>query len=65
MAKSARPRVFVTREIPTAGLDRIREILGRPKNEKPYLLIPVGYPAQGCAVPDIVKKPLADVMLLR
>lgn len=40
----------------------LREILGRPKNEKPYLLIPVGYPAEGCVVPEIGKKPLAGVM---
>lgn len=43
----------------------LREILGRPKNEKPYLLIPVGYPAEGCLVPDIAKKPLADVLIVR
>ena len=43
----------------------LREILGRPKNEKPYLLIPVGYPAEGCVVPEITKKPLGDVMLER
>ncbi len=41
----------------------LREILGRPKNEKPYLLIPVGYPAEGCVVPDITKKPRGDVLL--
>jgi iodotyrosine deiodinase len=41
----------------------LREILGRPKNEKPYLLIPVGYPAEKCLVPDIGKKPLDEVML--
>ena len=40
----------------------LREILGRPKNEKAFLLIPVGYPAEGCLVPDIGKKPLGDVM---
>jgi hypothetical protein len=27
------------------------EILGRRRNEKPYLLIPVGYPAPDAAVP--------------
>lgn len=43
----------------------LREILGRPKNEKPFLLIPVGYPAPGCMVPDIEKKPLAEVMVTR
>jgi iodotyrosine deiodinase len=41
----------------------LREILGRPKNEKPFLLIPVGYPAEGCMVPDIQKKPLDDVLV--
>lgn len=40
----------------------LREILGRPVNEKPYLLIPVGYPAADCTVPDIPKKPLADAL---
>lgn len=40
----------------------LTEILGRPKNEKPYVLIPVGYPAEGARVPDITKKPLSDVM---
>ena len=39
----------------------LRDILGRPKNEKPYLLIPVGYPAEGCRVPDIRKKPLSEI----
>ena len=42
----------------------LREILGRPKNEKAFLLIPVGYPAEGCRVPDIKKKPLAEVMIV-
>ncbi len=41
----------------------LREILGRPKNEKAFLLIPVGYPAEGCRVPDIRKKPLDEVMI--
>ena len=38
------------------------EILGRPKNEKPFLLIPVGYPAEGAQVPNIEKKKLAELM---
>lgn len=41
----------------------LREILDRPKNEKAYLLVPVGYPAEDCRVPDIAKKPLADVLV--
>jgi nitroreductase len=38
-------------------------ILGRPANEKPYLLIPVGYPAKGAMVPDIARKPLSEVRI--
>lgn len=41
----------------------LREILGRPKNEKTYLLIPVGYPAPDCRVPDLRKKPLDEVLI--
>jgi len=40
----------------------LSKILNRPKNEKPYLLIPVGYPAEGATVPRITKKPLPDVI---
>ncbi len=40
----------------------LREILGRPINEKPFLLIPVGYPADDCHVPDIPKKPLSEAL---
>lgn len=43
----------------------LREILERPVNEKPFLLIPVGFPAGGATVPAISKKALADVMIVR
>lgn len=43
----------------------LSEILERPKNERPYLLIPVGYPASGATVPAIEKKALEEVMQLR
>ncbi|MGN6184883.1 MAG: nitroreductase family protein [Thermoanaerobaculia bacterium] len=43
----------------------LRDILGRPKNERAYLLIPVGYPAEGCRVPDIQKKTLDEVRVVR
>ncbi len=36
-------------------------ILQRPANEKPFLLIPVGYPADECWVPDLKRKPLSDI----
>jgi iodotyrosine deiodinase len=39
------------------------DILARPKNERPYLLIPVGYPADGCTVPDISRKSLDTVLV--
>ncbi len=41
----------------------LADILGRPKNEKPYLLIPVGYPAPDAEVPDITKKTLGEVKI--
>ena len=36
----------------------LNEILGRPKNERPFLLLVVGYPADDARVPDIERKPL-------
>jgi hypothetical protein len=38
----------------------LNEILGRPKIERPFLLLVVGYPADDSAVPDIERKPLED-----
>ncbi|HEX2836014.1 MAG TPA: nitroreductase family protein [Thermoanaerobaculia bacterium] len=43
----------------------LREILDRPKNERAYLLIPVGYPAEDCRVPAIEKKGLEEVRIVR
>ena len=39
----------------------LSKILNRPENEKPFLLIPVGYPAEECWVPDLARKPLNDM----
>lgn len=39
----------------------LNEILGRPKNEVPYLLLVVGHPAADCRVPDIQRKPLEEI----
>ncbi|HXI12950.1 MAG TPA: nitroreductase family protein [Thermoanaerobaculia bacterium] len=41
----------------------LREILGRPENEKPFLLIPVGFPADNCRVPDIRRKPSEGIVI--
>ncbi|MEP2347489.1 MAG: nitroreductase family protein, partial [Algoriphagus sp.] len=40
----------------------LSEILERPFNEKPYLLIPVGYPKAETYVPAIERKPLHEVI---
>lgn len=37
----------------------LRQILRRPDSERPFLLIPVGYPSEDARVPDIAKLPLA------
>ncbi len=39
----------------------LNEILDRPKNERPFLLLVVGYPAEGARVPDITKKTLDQI----
>ncbi len=40
----------------------LNTILGRPANEKPYLLLVVGFPAAGATVPAIERKPIGDVV---
>jgi len=40
----------------------LSKILNRPANEKPFLLIPVGYPAPDAKVPDITRKPLFEIL---
>ena len=39
----------------------LQKILDRPENERPFLLIPVGYPAEDAVVPDLQRKPLEQV----
>ncbi len=39
-------------------------ILGRPAHERPYLLLPVGYPSPTCTVPDIHRKPLSEILVI-
>lgn len=39
----------------------LSELLGRPENEKPFLLLPVGYPSPDATVPDLKRKPLEAV----
>ncbi len=42
-------------------LNFLTEILNRPKNEKPFLLIPVGYPEKDVKVPNLKRKELSEV----
>lgn len=39
----------------------LNTLLRRPDNEKPYILLVVGYPKAGCMVPNIRKKPLEEI----
>ena len=39
----------------------LNEILGRPKNEMPYLLLVVGHAAPDCRVPNVHRLPLNDI----
>lgn len=42
-------------------MDFLCKILGRPANERPFLLIPVGYPAEDAQVPDLKRKSLTEM----
>lgn len=39
----------------------LNQILNRPSNERPFLLLVVGYPTEDAQVPDISKKPLEEI----
>ncbi|MFB9431348.1 nitroreductase family protein [Streptoalloteichus tenebrarius] len=41
----------------------LSEVLGRPRNEKAFAVIPVGYPAPDAVVPDLVRKTLDQVVV--
>lgn len=41
----------------------LNEVLGRPAEERPHLMIPVGYPAGDAEVPDVHRKPLNEVLV--
>ena len=40
----------------------LQTALGRPVNERPFLLLVVGYPADGAEVPDLARKPFEQVV---
>ncbi|MFD1319661.1 nitroreductase family protein [Micromonospora sonneratiae] len=41
----------------------LNEICERPSEERPYVVMPVGYPAPDATVPGLVRKPLSEVMV--
>lgn len=43
----------------------LSKLLERPTNERPYLLLPVGYPGADCVVPDFERKGLEEILLER
>jgi len=41
----------------------LTKLLGRPVNERAFILFPIGYPAAGAMVPDLTRKALGDVLV--
>lgn len=41
----------------------IAKALNRPETEKPYLLLPIGYPKTGCKVPDLKRKEFKEIAI--
>lgn len=41
----------------------LKEVLGRPEHERPFLLMPVGYPAEECRVPAIERKGRSEILV--
>lgn len=41
----------------------LSKVLGRPEHERPFLLIPVGYPTEDCVVPDIGRKREEEIVV--
>lgn len=41
----------------------LNRILSRPRNERPFVVIPVGYPAPDASVPVLTKKPIDEILI--
>lgn len=41
----------------------LTEVLGRPANERPYVVLPIGWPAEQAEVPRLTRKPLDEVLV--
>jgi iodotyrosine deiodinase len=53
---------FTVLEYVPPTMNFLQEILERPSNEKPFLLLPVGYPAEGVTVPELTRKSVENVI---
>ncbi|HRH69769.1 MAG TPA: nitroreductase family protein [Flavobacteriales bacterium] len=60
---AARHAGLVTLTHTPSPMNFLSKFLQRPENERPFLLIPVGYPASDCMVPDLKRKGLEEVMV--
>ncbi|MHA2173863.1 MAG: nitroreductase family protein [Candidatus Hodarchaeales archaeon] len=45
------------------SMNFLRDLLGRPKNEKAFVIMPVGYPEEDTRVPDIKRKDLSEILI--
>lgn len=45
-----------------APMNFLGDLLDRPDNERPYILFPVGYPAEDATVPDLQRKSLDEIV---
>jgi iodotyrosine deiodinase len=52
---------LVTLPYTPARMGFLNNILGRPENERPFLVLVVGYPAEQAMVPEIKKKSLDEI----
>ncbi|MBL7939219.1 MAG: nitroreductase family protein [Flavobacteriales bacterium] len=60
---AARNAGLVTLTHTPSPMNFLARILQRPENERAFLLIPVGYPAADCEVPDLQRKTLDQVLV--
>lgn len=54
---------LVSLTLTPSPMDFLQKILERPENEKPFLLIPVGYPKEGVMVPKIDRKSIEEIVV--
>ena len=62
MSAGFRPATFRSTSARTGkGTSAGECLLGRPENERPFLILETGYPAADAVMPDLEKRPLSEV----